>query len=247
MTYLNGLTSLTPSFQIDANMVKPICKAALIGIALLALAYTTHFCFELKPMSRNWREKNRKEVDPQVEKIMQILNRSEKFSQLLMEHRELIQKVHVHACTPDECHQYNVKTAACAYQPGSLFYLYSNESIDIYFNSSLPLIKQVRLVLIEFCNAICIRQFVLLDQLAKKGTLDRERYILFKEKTEWKATQPAFEIAEKIDNLNLLNNEKIFSLQEKRASQNCDFYLANQLASGHSERYGTIWDGIRNS
>lgn len=123
--------------------------------------------------------------------------------------------------------------------------MFSNEIINIYFDSSLSLCKQVRGVLIEYCNAIFVKDYAKLDHLVTAGRLDKERYIYFKEQVEWNASHQAFKIAETIDALNLFDNETIFSAIGSIANQNFDLYLQIQASTGHSDEYGDMWDAIR--
>jgi hypothetical protein len=180
-------------------------------------------------------------LDPKVAKIMEILNKSLEFHTLLDKNPKLQQKVKIHALTFEDCQIQGIKNAKFTYTPATMFF---NEIIDIYFDSSLPLCRQVRGVLIEYCNTIFVEDYAKLDRLVIEGRLDKERYIYFKEQVEWNASHQAFKIAEAIDALNLFDNETIFSAMGSLANQNFDLYLQIQAASGHSSKYGEIWDSI---
>lgn len=191
-----------------------------------------YFCGDQKKIIEN---------NPEVLRIMGIMKNSDAFNSFLSNNQEINNNIIVHACSREECEQKGIKVAALAYHAGSWL---SSAFIDIYFDRSLPLIEQVRGVLIEFCNAAFAHEFNQLDQLAQKGTLDRERFIFFKEKIEWKAAQSAFQIAETIDSVNLFENKTIFTSEGKNTMQDFDRYFQIQQESGHSERYGKMWDKI---
>jgi hypothetical protein len=220
---------------------KTLINTAIKGFAALVFGCGTYYLFtKLNNQFKSRQDEKVDTIDPRVNKIMNFMLKSQLFKKILSEHK-LLQRAKIQALTPEECIKKDVKNASLIYTAGSLF---SNEYIEILFDSSLPLIEQVRGVLIEFCNALQVQEFVKLDSLAKEGRLTRDRYIYFKEQTEWKACQPAFEIAEAIDALNLFDNKTIFSLVGKMANQNFDLYLQIQYSSGHSARYGETWDAI---
>lgn len=181
------------------------------------------------------------EIDPRVTKVMDVVLKSQAFRKLLAANPELLNKVKVHAYTAQECRLKGIKNAHLTYTPSSMF---RSDSIDIYFDSSLPLTKQIRGVLIEFCNGKHLEDFIELDKLAKTGNLDREGYIYSKERMEWTACQEAFEMGEKIDALNLFEGDTIFNSLGKRGNQDFDLYLRIQKESGHSDKYGKYWDKI---
>lgn len=224
---------------------KGVIKAGIIGLAAMVLGCGTYYiCSKLKSAFTNWQDENIEQVDPAVAKIMGILQKSEAFHKFIAENPNLLQKVKIHAYSQQECLRNGIKNARTSYVPASWF---SNASLDIFFDRSLPVVKQIRGVLIELCNAIHIQEFAELKLSAKKGLLNRERYIYLKEQTEWNAAKDAFKIAEAIDAFNLFKNETVFNLLGKEANKNFDLYLQIQKQSGHSEKCGEHWDAISKS
>lgn len=183
------------------------------------------------------------EIDPKVTEVMAVVQKTEAFQNLIARKPELLEKVKIHAYTSQECWRNGIKNAHLTYIPRSMF---SNESIDIYFDASLSLTKQIRGVLIEFCNANHLEEFIELDNSVKAGKLDRENYIYSKERIEWAACQEAFKIGEMIDALNLFGGDTIFNSLGKNGNQDFDLHLQIQKQSGHCDKYGKYWDKIAN-
>lgn len=180
-----------------------------------------------------------KQVDPRIEKILSILNRSADFQELMNQPTFNNIKIVYHFLSDGECKNLNIDAAMMNCQKG-LF----SEKVEILIKDSLPEVKKCRGVLMEICNVFFRQNYFDLLTLAKSGSLEKKRFAYFMEKIEWKAFKKAISISKYIDSLKLYD-EPLYNEIEQKSSETLDSYLEMHEQNGHTNKYRIFWEQMQ--
>ena len=92
-----------------------------------------------------WGPSENEKLDPLIDKVLSILNKSIEFQQLMNQHQSRNVKINYCLLTAEECREKNITTAALAIS----YSLFASEKNEILLNSTLPLQRLVRGTLAE--------------------------------------------------------------------------------------------------
>ncbi|MBA3238830.1 MAG: hypothetical protein H0T62_10875 [Parachlamydiaceae bacterium] len=186
-----------------------------------------------------WTTSENEKIDPLINQILSILNKSFEFQDIMIQHRLQNVKINYRLLTEEECKKKNISTAALEITQS----LFASEKNEILLNNTLPLEKLVRGTLIETCNISYRAEYADISSRAKYGEFNANNYVKSMEKIEWKAFKQSVSIAKTIDTLKFFKNE-LYSINEQNASNTFEKYYQMSEKFGHVEKYRNQWSAL---
>ncbi len=182
-----------------------------------------------------------REIDPRVQKVLDILKKVPSFNELLEQPEIKNSNVSIIPLTGQECLDRNVHISALSHEPGDL--LWAGQA-KILLDISQPFEKQLQGLLVEYCNVVHLKEFAALYGNVKAGRTQKESFAYQMETIEYKAYKKFVEIAQSVQTL--FPQYILVTAKNIREAQNFDTYYAKCFnETGHVEKYKRQWDLIR--
>jgi len=178
-------------------------------------------------------------VDPRITQILTSINTVKEFQDLSIQNQNNNIKITYRLLPDVECANLNIDTAAVSFRNSLL----GGEETEVLIKESIPEERKYRSIIAETCNASLRNEFLGLDQAAKAGHLNKDRYVFEKERIEWKAYQKAVNIAKEVENSNRFS-KPLYSENEKRAAETFEDYYRMSEKSYHVDKYKRLYSEL---
>jgi hypothetical protein len=111
--------------------------------------------------------------------------------------------------------------------------------ISILYDKDRSKKEKLVSLIIEFCNALFVKEHHQLDQQVKKCTISKADFVIGRESLEWRAIGLGYEIAKELDLLKLYFQEDTVN--------NFDSYFSIQKKNHHTKNYERFWERYNGS
>lgn len=175
--------------------------------------------------------------DDHVSEVFKCLNQSEDFRKLKNTH----QRVRVYALSKRECEKEGIVKSVLRHKSGTFF---DAEKTEIIFDCSMSFTKRVQGVLVQYCNLSNLNSFVNLNERAKKGNISENEYCEQKQLLGYESYKKFVQIAQTIDNLQILSNEKLTTQYDLHTVANLQNYRQMCQQAGYTAEYKKAWNSL---
>jgi hypothetical protein len=180
------------------------------------------------------------EIDPIVSDILTKLNGITEFQKVSDEIRSKNIKISYKILANEDCVRMNINSAMVDFHNSFLF----GPETKVLIKESLPEDKKMRSIIAETCNSLLRSEFMALDSLAIAGSIKEEKYVIGKEKIEWKAYRRAVLISKAVDDAGIFPDQPLYTDKEQLAAESFEKYYKMSEKYFHVDKYKQNWRAI---